>query len=93
VETCVDPFDALERLTTEDFAAVICDIGLPRLSGVELYERATFARPEMATRFVFLTGGNAAAQHFLERPDIRSVQKPFVRAELAAILAVVTGRT
>jgi len=92
VETCVDPFDALERMTTQDFAAILCDIGLPRLSGVELYERAVFARPALAGRFVFLTGGNAAAARFLARSDIRSLQKPFDREVLVAMLAVVTGK-
>ena len=38
------------------YDAVICDVKMPELSGQELYGRVCQIRPEMAGRFIFITG-------------------------------------
>ncbi len=49
--------EALERLFSEPFDAVLCDVMMPGMTGLEVYQRVAAEYPELATRFVFLTGG------------------------------------
>jgi len=89
-----DPELALERLVSGEyeFNVVLCDISLPRLSGLALYEKATAARPELSSCFVFFTGnGDQAAIAFLGRPDIRVLHKPFETAELLETIKTVAS--
>ena len=71
---------ALERLQAGDrFDALISDLLMPDCTGMELYEVLLVQQPELARRTLFLTGGafTDAAREFLERPGIRSLEKPF----------------
>src|SRR5206468_11580400 len=53
-----DGRDALELLRADHaFDAIFCDLALPGISGMELYEQARALEPKIAGRFVFLTGG------------------------------------
>ena len=91
VDTCTDAIDALDRISTIDYVAIVCDIGLPRVSGLELYKLAIVERPNVERRFILMSGsaGDEALRGF---PSARVLLKPFDRAELnAAIQAIVTG--
>ena len=71
---------ALARLQAGDrFDALISDLLMPDCTGMELYEALLVQQPELARRTLFLTGGafTDAARQFLERPGIRSLEKPF----------------
>ena len=79
--------EALERLERgEDFDAVVCDLMMPGLSGQALHERVAARWPELAGRFVFLTGGafGGEAQAFLAATRSAVVLKPFESWELRA---------
>lgn len=62
-----------------DFDLIVCDLSMPRLSGVDVFESAIQGRPELARRFVFLTGGvfNHRVQEFLSLHDCAVIEKPF----------------
>jgi hypothetical protein len=47
--------------------------------------------PALAARMVFITGGafTPSARAFLDRPDIRRLEKPFERDTLRALVASV----
>ncbi len=45
VEAVTDPFTGLERLKREHYDALIVDLGMPRLDGIELIRRVR-ARPD-----------------------------------------------
>jgi len=80
---------ALRVLEVEPpFDAVLCDLMMPRRTGMDLAHELSTTRPEVRSRMVFLTGGAATldAQEFLERPDVRSLQKPVDVGELEAVL-------
>ncbi len=80
---------ALERLLGEEsFDVILCDLAMPGISGADLYETISSTRPELATRFVFLTGGafSREARAFLDVVPNVSLQKPFSIDSLRKIL-------
>ena len=88
-----DPHQALERLLSEPFDVVVCDVMMPGMTGIDLHERVARERPECAARFVFTTGGTytARAHDYLERIASENVRldKPFNSARLVeAVMAV-----
>ncbi len=57
--------EALEMIRGADFRAVVADVHLPSLDGMALYRRACQLRPEISSRFLFMTGD-------LTSPEVRS---------------------
>ena len=60
------------------FDAMLCDLMMPELSGIELHELLERDDPELAKRTVFLTGGafSGRAQTFLESVGQPHLEKP-----------------
>jgi PAS domain S-box-containing protein len=81
------------------FDLVLCDLMMPGLSGMDLFERVSQAAPAAAARFVFLTGGafTDRARQFLERVPNPRLEKPFdpdgLRRSVAGLLRSDGGRT
>ena len=59
--------------------AVLCDMLMPDGTGIDVFEGATRAFPELASRFVFMTGGAflPSLAEFLERIPNPRIEKPF----------------
>jgi len=75
-----DGHEALERLSADtDFDVILCDVRMPGLSGSELFTRVTLERPELKSRFVFMTGGafTQYGRSFLETVGCPVLHKPF----------------
>jgi len=84
--------EAIELLRTgADFDVILCDMSMPEVTGIDVYVRSTEARPELANRFVFMTGGSftSSTRDFLERSTNERIDKPF---DLAVLRAVVRSR-
>ena len=81
-------------LSDASFDVIICDVMMDGMSGVELHERVARERPDVAARFVFITGGayTAHAQSYLERVPNKQLEKPFVVADLVAEIDRVSAR-
>jgi len=79
---------ALEVLRGETFDLVLCDVMMPEMTGMELYERLLAERPELAQRCVFMSGGTAspAVRAFFERVPNRHFQKPVDTAYLRSLI-------
>jgi CheY-like chemotaxis protein len=86
--------DALERLESDDIDLVLCDLMMPEISGMELYERVRESHPELADRFVFMTGGafTDRARDFLERHGHPRIEKPFSLHDVERLLSTVPDR-
>jgi CheY-like chemotaxis protein len=72
-----------------EFDVVLCDVMMPRMTGIELYARVERSAPAIAGRMVFLTGGafTPAAREFLQRLPNRCVDKPVGALALRALVA------
>lgn len=94
VEAVDDPLVALVQLDAgAEYDVIICDLFMVRRSGMALFDQVTKLRPELADRFVFLTGnGGEEIEAFLARPEIRVVRKPFDYKLLRDVVEAV-GRT
>jgi CheY-like chemotaxis protein len=71
---------ALERLTgPEPVDVVLCDLRMAGMTGTELYDQVTALRPELADRFVFMSGGVQPlnVREVIERSGAPLLAKPF----------------
>lgn len=80
---------ALERLAAAHFDVVIVDLQMPRLGGQGVYEQTLARTPDVARRFVFVTGDayRAASHDFLMAVPQPVVRKPYEIDDLLAALA------
>ena len=88
--------EALHLLEERVFDVVVTDLRMPgSVSGQDLYRWAETHRPDLARRFVFVTGDTVSesALAFLETTGRRCVQKPFsVEAYLDALRGTLEPR-
>jgi len=81
--------EARRRLEAgERFAAVVCDLMMPGMTGMDLHDWVTARDPFLAARFVFVTGGafTERSRAFLERTAVACVEKPFEPAKLREVV-------
>jgi ligand-binding sensor domain-containing protein/signal transduction histidine kinase/CheY-like chemotaxis protein len=93
VEAFTSARQALERLRTGDrYSLILCDLMMPEMTGMELYETLAREAPGLAERMVFLTGGafTEAGRAFLDTTHLPWLEKPFepdsLRARIRALL-------
>ncbi len=94
VTTTTSARDALDLLAAdpESFDAVVCDVMMPEMSGMD-FHRALQARvPRLTRRVVFLTGGafSEDARVFLAQVKLPVVEKPFEDDTMEAALRTAT---
>jgi signal transduction histidine kinase/CheY-like chemotaxis protein len=84
---------ALVMIEQTTYDAVIADIKMPELSGPELYGRVCQMRPEMARRFIFITGDidGEDTRQFLDDSRCSYFMKPFNLDTLQAAVDTLTG--
>jgi CheY-like chemotaxis protein len=85
---------ALARLERgERFDAMLCDVMMPGLDGMQLYSATLALSREQAGRFVFVTGGvsNPDVHAFLEDTGRACVEKPFDLHALRATVRKLVG--
>ena len=84
---------ALVMMERTAYDAVICDVKMPELSGQELYGRVCQIRPEMARKFIFITGDidGEDTRQFLEETRCSYFMKPFNLERLTAAVDMLTG--
>lgn len=81
--------DALEALGAESFDAILSDVRMPGMDGVELYREIEARWPHLAARVAFMTGDglmalSAERLRALGRPVI---EKPFAPADVLSTIA------
>ena len=81
--------EALERCASHDFDLVVCDLMMPDLTGMDVFEQLGKTRPDLAARMIFVTGGvfTEAARAFLRDVDNLCLEKPVDVEQLRAVAA------
>jgi len=75
VSVAADGRRALELILAERFDVVVCDLIMPEMSGMELFRAVEERMPNLAARFVFVTGGTSsleARDFLLNVPNARA---------------------
>jgi signal transduction histidine kinase len=86
----LDRFEAGER-----FDVILCDLMMPVMNGIGLYEQLSKTIPEQASRIVFITGGafTPDAKSFLDRVPNNRVRKPFESVKLRGLVQTLVRGT
>jgi CheY-like chemotaxis protein len=94
VVQATDGVEALRALERSAFDVILVDLHMPNLGGQELYERVRASAPEIARRFVFVTGDDVRAQShaFLQSTAQPAIHKPFEVSELLAAMGEAAAR-
>jgi CheY-like chemotaxis protein len=81
--------DALDLLLgPTEFDVVLCDLMMPGVSGMDIFDELLKQRPGYERRIVFMTGGafTPRATTFLAEVPNRSIEKPFDLGALRQVL-------
>jgi two-component system cell cycle sensor histidine kinase/response regulator CckA len=80
---------AMQILETEKFDIVLCDLIMPGMTGMQLFEAVRMRDAVQAARFVFLTGGTSSpeARSFLLAVDNPRAYKPLGADEIVRLIA------
>lgn len=81
---------ALELLAAgNEYDLVVCDLMMPRMTGMDLFRALEQRFPSAARRTAFMTGGafTLPAQEFIAAAGRRVLEKPFTNDELFAFIA------
>ncbi|MBK6531905.1 MAG: PAS domain S-box protein [Deltaproteobacteria bacterium] len=81
--------EARARITESgDWQLILCDLMMPEVTGMDLYDWVEQEHRALASRMVFMTGGafTARARELLDRLPDRWIEKPFDFEQLMALL-------
>lgn len=72
----------------KNFDMILCDLMMPEVSGIDVYESLRLVDPTLLGRVVLMTGGafTVRAGQFLSRVDVPVVEKPFDAGQLHALV-------
>jgi two-component system cell cycle sensor histidine kinase/response regulator CckA len=93
VEVVTSGEDALTRLEADGaYDAILCDLMMAGMGGMEVHARLSAGRPALARRLVFMTGGafNPSAQRFLGEVKNPCLDKPFTKDEVLGAMHAVS---
>ena len=78
-------------LRGDRYDVILCDLLMPQLSGMDLYDQVAAAAPDQANRMILLTGGalTTTVRDFRDRVHNPRLEKPF---ELARLLTLIKAR-
>jgi CheY-like chemotaxis protein len=76
------------------FDVVLCDLVMPQVTGMDVYEEIRRTDPGLADRIIFMTGGTftSRTREFLGRVPNPALDKPFDLSTLSALLRARTRR-
>ena len=85
----LDANEALAEIRSGvSYDCMVCDLMMPKMSGIEFYAAVRNSQPTWLSRILFMTGGSDSKQmnEFLNRPEINYCEKPI---QVKAILILV----
>jgi CheY-like chemotaxis protein len=93
VDTARNDMDAYGKARERRYDLVVAGIRLPRMNGIDLYRRLLRRRPEMRSRFLFVTDDpiDPEARRFLEETGARALARPLRAAEVSRAVREMLG--
>jgi CheY-like chemotaxis protein len=93
VEFAMNGKEALEKLRDQSFAAIISDIKMPIMDGIEFYTKAVEEYPYTRTKFLFLTGFSSVEHtKFFEMNNLKCLSKPSQMKDIKkAVTEIIAG--
>ncbi len=94
VQLVANAAEALDVLNTKPFDVILCDVRMPGMSGEALFEKVRRDRPQVAVRFVFMTGVGFGAdfERFLSESGRPILEKPFSVEDALSIIRKVVSK-
>ncbi|ACZ62011.1 PAS domain S-box protein [Dehalococcoides mccartyi] len=90
VDECAVPQEAMSMIEKNKYDAILLDIRMPGVSGIELYSEIIAKWPKLAKRVIFITGDTSS--ELLINHDIPCIKKPFNIAVLKSALAKILSK-
>lgn len=81
--------EAIDLIAEGEFDVIVCDLMMPNVTGMDVYEAVVASRPELGDRFIFMSGGTFTerSRAFRRSENRPFLNKPFEMASLAALVA------
>jgi two-component system cell cycle sensor histidine kinase/response regulator CckA len=95
-EQAANGMEALDKLRTMNFDAIVCDLMMPRVDGQAFYDQVARDFPYLGERFLFITGQasrQAGMTDFISRTGNTLLVKPFDIEEFRASLRELFARS
>ncbi|QSQ21817.1 response regulator [Pyxidicoccus parkwayensis] len=96
VEVLVSAKQALAQLTAPElrYDVILCDLMMPEMTGMDLFDALKRQAPRVAERVVFITGGafTPSARTFLDQVENPRVEKPFDPEALRKLIRTEVAR-
>jgi DNA-binding response OmpR family regulator len=94
VTTVYNGVEALREVLSMDFDVIICDMMMPTMPGDMFYLAVQKVKPELCSRFLFITGHGAdeRVNRFLQKTDGIAIFKPVPTDELLQMITFVIQR-
>lgn len=88
VDHALDGDQALSLVRSSSYSIVVCDILMPRINGMALYDTWCQEAPETAAHTVFVTGDTLGPDisDFIKRTGCPCIFKPFRLNDLAQLV-------
>jgi CheY-like chemotaxis protein len=85
---------AAQMLERSQYDVVLCDVQMPNLGGLALYDTLRRQQSDVLDRFVFISGDilNSELHTVSDSGDVPLLSKPFGAAKLDAVLEKVLAR-
>jgi CheY-like chemotaxis protein/anti-sigma regulatory factor (Ser/Thr protein kinase) len=95
VTTSADANDALEKIQSNEYDCIICDIRMPDVDGRELSQWVKEYDRDLYHRLVFITGDifNRETDEFIRETGIPCLEKPFTTDQVHDVMQGVLARS
>ena len=87
IDFAVNGVEALEESLKNDYSAIIADIEMPRMNGIDFFKRLKINSPQKAEKVIFASANiENHKKTFFNRENCPYLVKPFSRIELLHLI-------